>query len=325
MSIFLSPLPEKNPHVILYPVRKLAQLILYFSITFVVIFAAVTILKFLALRVDWAKNLPPRPETTLTLIINAAHWALSLTLFSSILVTSNYIIRKKYIPLTSIICVMLLSFGFCFGISLLLEQWKSVPPAQTNAVQLGEKGMILSNSMSRNVTSVILLEGTANPHGPRVIAVPGQPLVFHEILPAGTNLTLPPVPFGSDTPWFLNSLDIDIRLNSEVFHHKLSDGFLYYLFYVGSLIFLLCALGNVINFSVWPLFNLFLTMLAFRGILAFGSFFNTPEMQETINSFLNNSFPGAFALPLFFLLAGSLILTYSILAAIIKRRVSDEY
>ena len=308
--------------------RKLAKLILFFSVTFVIIFAAATCLKFLALRVDWAKNLPPRPETALTLIIAAAHWALSLTLFSSILLTTNYFVRKNHLPLTSIVCIMLLAFGFTFGISLMLEHWKSVPPAQTAGVQLGGKGMILSNSMNRNVTAVVLLEGTANPYGPRVMAIPGQPLAFHETLPidhAGANLILPPVPFGDDTPWFFESLVIDIRLNAQVFQRKFSENIFLYLLYVGSIIFLLCALGYVIKFSVWPLANLFLAIFAFRGILALGTFFNSPEMQETINSFLNNLIPAAFALPIFFIIIGVLVHTYSIMATIVKRRVDDGY
>ncbi|MCL2412062.1 MAG: hypothetical protein FWC97_10520 [Treponema sp.] len=304
--------------------RKLARLAFFFSVTFVIIFAATTSLKFLALRVDWAINLPPRPETVLTLIIAAAHWALSLTLFSSILVTTNYIVRKKLFPITSIFCVMLLAFGFSFVISFALEQWKSVPPAQTAGIQLGEKGMIISNLMNRNVTAVVLLEGTANPHGPRVMAIPNQPLAFHEALPMGSNLTLPPVPFADNTPWFLNSLGIDIRLNAEVFQRKFSEGFFYYLFYAGALIFLLCSLGYVIKFSAWPLANLFIAMLIFRGILAITTFFNTPEMQITIESFLNNLVPVTFALPLIFLVLGVLVQTYSILGITVKRRVSNE-
>jgi hypothetical protein len=262
------------------------------------------------------------------LLIAAAHWALSLTLFCSILFATNYFVRKKYFPVTSITCIMLLSLGFCFGISFLLEQWKSVPPVHTAGVQLGEKGVILSNSMNRNAAAVILLEGTANPYGPRVNVIPGQPLAFHETLPAeslGANLLLPPVPFEDDNPWFLNSLAIDIKLNAQIFQQHFTEGFFHYLIYVSSIIFLLCSLGYVIKFSVWPLANFFLAMLAFRGILSLGTFFNTPEMLEIIDSFLDGIMPIAFALPFFFLVFGVLMHMYSIMTIIVKKRVDDGY
>jgi len=309
-------------------VRNLAKLVLFFSLTFIITFVAVTCLKFLSLRVDWAKSLPAKPETTLTLMLSAVQWAMSLTLFSSILITLNYIVRRKHSPVISILFVILLSFGFCFAISLSLNQMKAVPPAQTAGIQLGENGLILSNALNRNVTAVILLEGTKNPYGPRVTAVPNQPLVFHEGSRdhvGRTTLELPSFPFTDDTPWFLKSLSIDIRLNSIMFQQKLSEGFFQYLLYVGSIIFLLCSLGYAIKFSVWPLANLFIAALAFRGILALGSFTNTPEMQEIIGSFLNNIIPAAIALPLFLIGFGVLVNIYSLLVFAVKRKDDDEY
>jgi hypothetical protein len=308
-------------------VRNLVKLVLFFSSTFIIIFVAVTCLKFLALRVDWVKSLPPKPETTLTLILAAAHWALSLALFSSIILSLNYAARRKCFALTSIIFVMFLSFSFSFGISIALEQWKSVPPAQTAGIQMGDKGLILSNALNRNLTAVVLLEGTANPLGPRVMAIPDQPLAFHEATATTTNqtaLALPPIPFGGDIPWFLQSLAIDIRLNAEMLHRKFTEGFFPYLIYVGSFIFLLCSLGYAIKFSAWPLANLFLATLAFRGILALVTFLNTPEMQETIDSFMDNKLPAVFALPLSFLSFGILVHIYSFFAFVVKRQVGHD-
>ena len=318
--------------------RNLAKLTLFFSLTFIIIFASVTCLKFLSLQVNWAKSLPPKPETALTLLLAAAHWALSLTLFSSILLTLNYIVRRKHFPLISIIMVMSLAFGFCFGISFVLNQMKLVPPAQTEGIQLGGKGLILSNAMNRNVTAVILLDGTENLYGPRVTAIPGQPLFYQdgnlrqsrmgevEVQPAFNRIQtdLPSFPFGDDTPWFLKSLSIDIRLNAEVLFKIFTEGLIPYLIYTGSLIFLLCSLGFAMKFSVWPLANLFIAALAFRGILAFLTFFNSPDIQVTISSFLNNIIPVALALPIFFIGFGILINFYSLLAFIARRRDKDD-
>ena len=279
------------------------------------------------MRTDWAKSLPPRPETILSLIITAAHWALSLTLFSSIIITLNYVVRKSFNALISSICVITLAFGFCFGISTALNQWKSVPPAQIEGVRLGGKGLILSNALNRNTTTVVLMEGTANPFGARVTAIPGQPLAFHESLamhPVRSNLTLPPIPFVDEKPWFMESISIDIRLNAETLQQKFIQGFFPFLLYTGSLIFMLTALGYAVKFSAWPLANLFLAVLVFRGILALITFFNSPEIQEITGSFLNNRFPVNLALPLLFLGFGLLVNIYSALAFAARRKDDDE-
>jgi hypothetical protein len=303
-------------------VRKLARLTIFFSLIFIIAFVVVTGIRFLSLRVDWAKNLPPKPETSLTLLITAAHWALSMALFCSIIVAMNYSVRKGFFAPMSLICVMSLSFLFSFGISTVLEQWKSVVPSKSPGITLGGKGLILSNTLNKNVTAVVLLNGAVDPLGPRVVAIPNQPMAFQRA--ASADFDLPPIPFGDDTPWFLKNIEIDIRLNAEMFQRKFSQGFLSYLFYVGALIYLLCSLGYVIKFSAWPLANLFLSILAFRGILALNTFFNSQEMQMITASFLENKIPVVNALPFIFLGFGTLINLYSLLVFAAKRRVDDD-
>ena len=276
----------------------------------------------MSLRVDWAKILPPKPETSLSLLIAAANWALSLTVFSTIALTLNYAVRRKCFAVTALVSTVTLSFLFSFGILIALEQWKSVPPAQTTGINLGGKGLILSNAINSSETAVILLNGTAEPLGPRVTSIPGQPLTYQRT--ASSDFDLPQIPFGNETPWFLNSLAIDIRLNAEMFQKRLSQGFFSYLFYSGALIFILCSLAYFFKFSVWPLANLFIATLAFRGILALNTFINSAEMQEIISSFLNRKFPADAALPAVYLAFGALIILYSLLAFAAKRRVDDD-
>jgi hypothetical protein len=304
-------------------VKNFVKQAVLFTISFLVIFLAATGLRFLSLRVDWAKNLPPKPETALTLLITAAHWALSLSLFSSILFSLSYSIRKKYSEIISVVTIMGLSLLFCFVLSFFLENWGAVPPAQSSPLPLGEKGVILSNSLNRNETAVILLNGTADSLGPRVAAIPDQPLIYYES--ARINFALPPVPFADDTPWFLKSLSIDIRLNAEIFQKKFIEGFLPFLIYAGSLIFLFCSLGNAFKFSAWPLANLFLGIQGFRAILAVETFLNSPDMQDVIGSFLRGMIPLTWAVPFIFLTAGILLYLYSFLIFIIKRRNVDEF
>jgi hypothetical protein len=257
------------------------------------------------------------------LFITAAHWALSFALFSTILFSLSYSGRRQYSALMSVLTIMGLSLIFSFCFSMTLDNWKSVPPALASGVPLGNKGLILSNSINRNETAVVLLNGSVDPFGPRVIAIPGEPLVFHET--AAGSFDLPPIPFGDDTPWFLNSISIDVRLNAEMFQKKFNEGFFSFFIYAGSLIFLLCSLGYAIKISVWPVANLFLGTLAFCAILALSTFINTPETQEIMDSFLRGTINVARSVPLIFLGLGVLLHLYSFLIFIVRRRDTDEY
>jgi len=303
-------------------VKNFVKLALLFILSFVIIFLASTGFRFLSLHVNWIKTLPPRPETSLVLVIAAAKWALTCTLFSAILFSLSYTARKKYNNLMSIITIICLSLALCFGVSALFKNLESVPSSQTAARRLGGNGLILSNSVNRNETSVVLLKGNTQSLGPRVVASSGQPLSFQET--AEANFYLPPIPFGDDTPWFLKSLAIDIRLNSEILQNKFNEGLFPFLIFAGSLVFLLSSLGYIIKISAWPLVNLFLGILFFRGILAFETFIYTPEMLDIINSFLKGIAPEALALPLIFTAAGALIHLYSFLVFILRRRVDDD-
>ena len=290
--------------------RNLAKLSILFTITFLIIFTAATGIRFLGLRVEWAKNLPPKPETTLTLLVAAAHWALSLTMHLTILLSLSYGARSKYFAPMVVISVTVLSLIFNFGVSSALYQLQNVPSAISPVKQTGENGLILSNNLNRNETAVILLKGPAEPLGPRVIAIPEQPLQFVEST-SNKNIDLPPIPFGDDTPWFLRSVSIDLKLSEAQVFKRFTEGLHSYFIYAGALIFLLSSLGFAIKFSVWPLADLFLGALAFRGVLAIESFMNTPEMQEIIGSFLGNKLPVSMAVPAAFFTFGALINVYA--------------
>jgi len=303
--------------------RSLAKLSIFFTLTFVIIFLVSAGIRFLGLHVQGAQNLPPKPETTLTLLIAAAQWALSLTIYSAILLSLSYGARRQYFAPMVVISVIVLSLIFHFGISSALYQWKNVPSAVTTGKQIGENGLILSNNLNRNETAVILLKGPAESLGPRVTAIPNRPLQFIESTP-NVNLDLPPIPFGDDTPWFLKSVSIDIKLSGAQINRRFIEGYQPYFIYAGALIFLLSSLGFAIKFSVWPLADLFLGALAFRGILAIETFLNTPEMQEIIGSFLNNKIPVSMAVPAVFFSFGLLVNIYAILVYIIRRRKADD-
>jgi len=308
--------------VILNIVRKLVKLVLFYSLSFAILFLVTTGLRFLVLRIEWVRALSQEREAILVELITAARWALSLSVYGGVLLGLSYAVRREVFALTAIICVAVLTIGFTFGIGQLLEDWEHVPPAKTLVQPLGSPGLILSNNVRPASTVLILLEGPAKPGGSRVVATPGKPMLYQEKF-AGKDLSLlslPPAPFSDNCPWFLKSLAIDLQLSANNMRQYVNAGLLPFLMYAGTLVFLLCSLMFILRFSVWPLANLFLGCLAYRGILALELFFRTPEMQDVFDSFLQNRLPRVWAIPLIFCVVGLLAYLYSFLVYLLKRQ-----
>ena len=276
----------------------------------------------MALRVEWIRALSLERETVLLELITAARWALSLGLYGGILLGLSYAVRKEIFAPMALLCVVLLTTVFIYGIGQLLENMEHVPPAKTPTQALGEPGIILANTARSGGTVIVLLQGPAQPNGSRVVATPGKPLLYQAEF-AGKDLaavSLPPAPFSDETPWFLKSLAIDLRLNAEILRQHFNQGQTAFLIYTGSLIFFLCSLMFILKLSAWPLANLFLGCLAFRGVLALEVFFNTPEMQDVFDSFLQDRLPLSMAVPLIFCGVGVLFYLYSFLVSLAQRQ-----
>jgi len=319
---FRAHLHSDRSHVMLNIVRKLVKLVIFYSLCFAILFLGTTVLRFLILRIEWVRTLSQEREAVLVELITAARWALSLAVYGGVLLGLSYSVRREVFAPAAILCVGLLTIGFTFGIGQLIERWEGVPPAKTLAQPLGSPGLILSNNVRPAGTILVLLEGSAKPGGSRVVATPGKPLLYQEKF-AGKDLSLlslPPAPFSDNCPWFLKSLAIDLRLNAENMRRQVNAGWLPFLIYAGTLVFLLCSLMFILKFSAWPLANLFLGCLAFRGILALELFFRTPEMQDIFDSFLQNRLPRAWAVPLIFCGVGLLAQLYSFLVYLVKRQ-----
>lgn len=319
---FRALLHSGRSRVILNIVRKLVNLVLFYSLSFAILFLVATGLRFLVLRIEWVRALSQEREAVLIEIMTAARWALSLAVYGGVLLGLSYAVRRDVFTPMAILCVAVLTIGFTFGIGQLIESWENVPPAKALAQPLGKPGLILSNNVRPAGTVLVLLEGPAKPGGSRVVATPDKPLLYQAEF-AGKDLSLlslPPAPFSDNCPWFLKSLAIDLRLNAENIRQTVNAGLLPFLMYAGTLVFLLCSLMFILKFSLWPLANLFLGCLAFRGVLALELFFKTPEMQEMFDSFLQNRLPRAWAVPLIFCGVGLLAHLYSFLVYLVKRQ-----
>jgi hypothetical protein len=303
-------------------VKKLFKLVIFFTLSFAILFLIATGLRFLALRVDWIRTLSHEKVSVLFELVNAARWALSLALYGGVIIGLSYAVRKEVFSPIAILCVIALTVGFTYGIGQLIENWEGTPSARVPAQPLGKPGVILANTARSTGTVIVLLQGPAEPDGGRVVATPGKPMAYQSEF-AGRNLpsaSLPPAQFTDNTPWFLKSLSIDTRLNTEILKRYYNEGTLPFLMYTGSLVFFLCSLIFIFKLSAWPLANLFLGCLAFRGVLALETFFNTPEIQDTFDSFLQNRLPLPLVVPLIFCAVGLLAYLYSFLVFIARRQ-----
>jgi len=282
-------------------------------------------MRFLAIRLEWVKALSGQPIAPLVGLIAAARWALSLALYGGVLLGLSFSAREGFFAPAAVVCIALLAVGLVTGISLGLGSWENVPPARTPPPSLGGPGVILVSSQRPSSMAVVLLRGPAEPGGARVVAIPGRPMQYQAEF-AGRDPALaglPPAPFGDDSPWFLKSLAIDLRLNGENLRRLLGEGLLPFLEYAGALVFLLCSLSFIFKFSAWPLANLFLGCLAFRGILALETFFGSPETRDVFDSVLQGRLPLSHVVPLIFCGVGLLACLYSFLVNLTRRRVED--
>jgi hypothetical protein len=291
--------------------KNLARLALAFTICFTAVFAAAALLNFLGLWVEAVKTVPFRQGLSSSFIASGFR-ALPAALYIAVLLTLSYTVRQKMPVPLSIIGIFVLSSGFVLGFTLglgHLDNAKFPPPAFKTLK--GEPGLILA----RSGASMILLKGTAVPEGPRIAVIPGQPLIYQEtpLGPDNTVLSLPSLPFRTNTTWFISSIAIDFDLVSREFKDRLGQSLFLFSVYAGALVFFLSSLRFLLELSQWPLANLFLGALAFRGILALEIFLDTPETKEFLKSFLGERLLGPVLTPLVFCVLGTLIVVYTLL------------
>jgi hypothetical protein len=172
----------------------------------------------------------------------------------------------------------------------------------------------------------VLLEDPSNIEGPRVVSLADRPLAYQEVPrgPDNTILALPPIPFRNETTPLLNSLVVDFALSARQFEERRNAGFIPFLIYSFSLIFLLVSLRFVLETSRWPLANLFWGALVFRGILSLETFLNGREVQAFLESFLENRLEPSLITPAIFGALGLIILFYTALTYPARKRRGNE-
>jgi hypothetical protein len=306
-------------------VKNLARLALFFSITFGVVFITAAAARYITGQIEGARMIPALAGKPLAALFSALEWALPAAVYISVLLGLSYASRGGIPAPQTMVCLFVLGGLFSLGLSLgvLRADASGAVPAAAVRSTLGEPGLILS----QGETVIVLLEDPREERGSRVVSLPGRPLIYQEV-PVGadnTIITLPLIPFKTQNNYFIFNLLLDFSLTAKQFETRLNQGLISFIVYVLSLILLLVSLRFIMDLSIWPLANLFLGALAFRGILALESFINSEEIFTLIRAFLGQRIPEFLIIPLIFSGLSLLIILYSVLTSLARdRRRWDE-
>jgi hypothetical protein len=279
----------------------------------------ISAIRYLHVWIEAARHIPAETIEIFASLISAGQWALPVTLYISVLLTLSYSVRKSFSAPVSILCIFLVAYVFTGGIYLGLSRAESSAalPGQAAPPALGAPGLILV----QGDTAVVLLDNPSNPASSRVIAVPGRPLFFQHISgPVRTRFTLPLIPFRIENPSFMTSLSIDFALIAKQFRDRLSEGLIPFALYLGSICLLLSSLRFVMELTSWPLANIFLGAMVFRGILAAGTFLDSEEVQQFIRVSLRESIPQILITPAIFCAVTFLVIVYTALVNVARGR-----
>jgi hypothetical protein len=296
--------------------KNFAKLAIFFSIFFIIIFLAAIVLLFFASWIDQVRVIPVEARGGEE-VAEAAWKAIPAALYFSMLLALSYTARKRIPVFPAIASMIILAFVFSVGFSLGISRtgvlrtiFKPVSPIHSGP------GLIVSQGEN----SFILLRESAEISGPRLVSIPGRPLIYQEV-PIGPNNSILPIPaitFEDATPWFIKSIGIDFSLSAGELKSRFEEDFLSFAFYAFSLILLLSSMRPLLELSQWPLANIFTGALVFRLILALETLLNAREINILLASFLGKYVSSAFITPLVFCAGSTLVLLYTFLTGIAR-------
>jgi hypothetical protein len=249
-----------------------------------------------------------------------AGWrSLSPSIYIAMLFGLSYSARYNFPVILSIFYMLILSLLWIgiFSLTLNLIQRGSPWPTETSP-HLGGAGLI---TMEGDQFQVFLQDPDLS--GKRVIAPPELPLVYEDTR-AGT---VPSVFFRNDSVYFIETMLDAFTSAGEQCKARMGESFLSFFLYIIALVFCLSGLRFVFDASSWPLANLFLGALLFRGVLEIETRLNSEQTRMFINTISGEHFPVFMVVPLALCVLGFvfLLLTFGTFAFKAKRRVHEDY
>ncbi|MDR0568070.1 MAG: hypothetical protein LBG87_02555 [Spirochaetaceae bacterium] len=304
--------------------KSVIRLILVMSLCFVVVFLIAGLVAFLQIRIDAIRSEPVLSGMQAEDLAGAGKSVLPLMIYFATLLGISYTARKGVpIPLSIgyLVCLgMVWTILVALGISV-LEKIPAETVSRRN-VALGGPGLIVTQTDR----SLVFLQDPGNDGGPQVIAVPDMPLTYQ---PEGAEYTeernqrisgLYPALKQSNMFFFLNGMLMDFDFAAQQMQNRLQTGFFFFILYAFALIFLLSSLRFIMDTSGWPMANLFLGILAFRGILALERLLDSAGVQQFLTSFIGDRFPDGLISPAAFFTLGIIIILGAALIHLGKNR-----
>jgi hypothetical protein len=290
--------------------KNIVRLVFVFSIWFVVLFVVPWVIYWLHIRLE------PLSEQGIPWVM-----VLPITLYGTMLVGLRYTARVSMPIFLSIISLVILGLGWTGILALGISRIRAIPVpiSQDKILSLGESGLLLSQADK----SVVFLSDPHKPQSPRVIFVQDKPLVYEPVPQADSfseiqGMSL--IPFRINAPASLQGISNDLVSTATQFNTRLNQGFIPFIIYAGGLMVLLSALRVIFTLGAWPLANLCVGILVFRGGLALEAWLNTPRVQNDIFSLVGERIPKPLLSPLLLYLLGLLLLLYTAVFHLVKSR-----
>lgn len=293
--------------------KKLARLILFTFAAFFLLFAFCGIASFLRLWTAAAASVPVRTMIPLDEVIRTILWTLSLSLYGAVLLAMNYAQRNSIFAPIAFACVLAISGGMCFIAVKGLENARitSVAPFFVSTGTLGKAGLMLPN----HGTVTILIDKPSLETGSRVVAAPEKQLVYEDV-PLDENgalIPLPPVRFHQENTSFYMSLKMDFDTSAAYLNRRFNEGLIPFISWLVPLLVLLASLSYLFHVGAWPLANLFLCAVIYRGVLLFETFITNDSISAVLEDFSRGLVPNVFITPAVLALLSILVLIYDIL------------
>jgi hypothetical protein len=296
-------------------VKNMLRLFRFFVLSFLGVFLMAAVLWGFSVCINGAQFIPPKPGNLLGETAAAARNAIPVGLYTALLFSLSYAVRRNIPVFLTLLILWTTALALTLGLFLGVGRLSALVPAGTGqqAPALGKPGLILSEGR----TTVILIEDPGKARGVRAVSRPGRSLGYQA---SGGPEPLPMAPFYREGSPFLDKLRLEGALCADRLSLLFGEGLIPFLLYTGALIFLLVSLRFVLDLSGWPLANLLLGALIFRGVLSFEGFIGLQDVRALIRSFMGNRLPESLLSPLIFCGIGLLFIVYTWLVFLGRNR-----
>jgi hypothetical protein len=312
-------------------VADIFRLIRIICLWFIIAFALFTAVNFLSLKIQVVRSLWLL-HGNMELFASAVWSSLPPVIYLVILIGLSYSARRGIAIPRSFICVCLLSILWLTLFTLMFSSAQKVTDLLFNntPLSLGDRGLI----MEHEDNIIVLVGGLNEPDRGQVIAKTGEPLRYELANNAISSASLrneaeaaPLIFFRRDSVQLLGSMQVAFERVSRQFNARLSESPLSFYVYAVSIIFCLCCLRFVFNLSTWPLANLFLGALLFRGVLEIGNLFELEFARSFLLRFWIDEIPVSMLEPVLFCALGLLFTLAAGIAFLIKKRrnIDEDY